>query len=237
MVRNSSSLEKSPTKFNVDMKGLVCDSVVMLNQLAELPNFQTVNVRIKVIKEKEAEVVKNGLVKQEYVIADSSGSSLVVTWEENVGILKEDVSYELSGLMVRTFCGRKYLSIPKEKFGVVCIEDIGDVCCSSQEQDLKMMNAIIVGIKYFEVYSGCYSCKGKVRPNSDILGECNRCGATQRLDRCKELASAKLDVEAAGVMKHLSCFSPVLEEICNGDASKALLLSCEPFDLVYIPLF
>ena len=33
-------------------------------------------------------------------------------------------------------------------------------------------------------------------------------------------------------MKTLS-FSPIVEEICNGNPSKGMLLSCEPFKLTY----
>ena len=62
------------------------------------------------------EVVGKGLTKQEYVIADSRATCVIVTWEDNVGIFQKDMSYKLSGLRVRTYSGKKYLSIPKENF-------------------------------------------------------------------------------------------------------------------------
>ena len=83
MVRSTSDLEKSPTKFDIDKTMFVFDSVVMLSELPQLANFQTVNVKVKVIKEKEAVVVGKGLTKQEYVIADSSATCVIVTWEDN----------------------------------------------------------------------------------------------------------------------------------------------------------
>ena len=45
--------------------------------------------------------------------------------------------------------------------------------------------AVVVGVKYIDVYNGCYSCGGKVEVKSEILGECTHCSTTQRLDRCK----------------------------------------------------
>lgn len=90
---------------------------------------------------------------------------------------------------------------------------------------------MIVGVKYFETYDGCYGCKGKITAQSEVLGECNRCGSTQRLDRCKEQTSVKLDVESDGNVRSLSPFSPVVEDICQDPASMASLLSCEMFIL------
>lgn len=48
------------------------------------------------------------------------------------------------------------------------------------------------------------------------------------------MASARMDVEADdGIMQSLTCFSPILEEICDGEPSKAALLLCKPFNLAY----
>ena len=53
------------------------------------------------------------------------------------------------------------------------------------------------------------------------------------LDRCKMMASARMDVEADGIIRNLTCFSPILEEICDGEPSKAALLLRKPFSLAY----
>jgi len=68
---------------------------------------------------------------------------------------------------------------------------------------------------------------------SNLLGVCSRCGTSQRLDRCKDVTMAKIDVEADGEVRSLSVFSPVLDEICCGIVSKETLVTCEPFSLMY----
>ena len=73
----------------------------------------------------------------------------------------------------------------------------------------------------------------KVTPTTDKLRDCFRCGTTQRLDRTKVMASARMDLESDGATKSLSCFSPILEEICQCDPSKSALLSCEAFNLEF----
>ena len=166
------------------------------------------------------------------MIGDSSGASMIVTWGDNTGVLQGE-SYKLFGLIVRTYCNKKYLSVPKENFTIACIDDIGEVHHDEEENERKMARVIIVGVKFFEIYHACYSCRGKITPTTDVLGECNRCTTTRRLDRCKMMASARMDVEADGVIQNLTCFSPILEEICDGEPSKAALLLCKPFNLAY----
>ena len=60
-------------------------------------------------------------------IADATSTSTIVVWEDNVGILSEGCSYKLSGLIVRTFCNEKYLSVPRDNFKITEIDDIGEV--------------------------------------------------------------------------------------------------------------
>ena len=113
---------------------------------------------------------------------------MITTWGNNVGILQEGESYKLSGLSVRTYCNKKFLSIPN--FTVAVANDIGEVVDYGEvEKERKMTGVVILDIKFFEVYSD--SCKGKVTPTTDKLGDCSRCGTTQRLDRTKVMASVK----------------------------------------------
>ena len=145
-----------------------------------------------------------------------------MTWKDNIGVLQPGNSYKLSGLMVRMYNGKKCLSVPKDGFQISSIEDIGVVEDVEVEvaKERKLTNVGIIG---FEIYNGCYSCMGKVTPR------CGRCGSTQRLDRCKEQTSAKLDVESEGDVIMLSAFSPVLDDIYQGSTSIDALLSYERF--------
>jgi len=135
--------------------------------------------------------------------------------------------------MVRTYAGKMVLSIPRENLNIAVNDEIGvveDAC--EDERERKMSEAVIVGVKFFDVYKGCYACKGKVTSISNLLGVCSRCGTSQRLDRCKDVTTAKIDVEADGELRSLGAFSPILDEICGGIVSKETLLTCEPFSLM-----
>ena len=74
VVRKSYEFHRSPAKYNVDVSTFLCDSMrgVTLNELpTHLVNFQRVNVRVKVVGERDPVKVKD-LLKQEYIIADST---------------------------------------------------------------------------------------------------------------------------------------------------------------------
>ena len=47
-------------------------------------------------------------------IGDSSATARVVLWEESIGKLEEDQSYNLNGVVVREHQGKKFLSTAKE---------------------------------------------------------------------------------------------------------------------------
>ena len=51
------------------------------------------------------------------------------------------MSYELSGMVVRNYIGKKYLSIPKDDFDV----NIGEVDEEIVEEEKEMKGAVVVG--------------------------------------------------------------------------------------------
>ncbi len=55
-----------------------------------------------------------GLMKQDILVADSTGIARLAVWEKEIGKLDKDASYRLSGVMVCEFRGKKFLSTSKE---------------------------------------------------------------------------------------------------------------------------
>ena len=167
------------------------------------------------------------MLKQDCVIADSTGTAQLTLWEKNVGTLSTDQSYQLSGLLIRSFKGLKYLSIPKENFSV---KDIGAVSQAETDGEKKnvLTNVVIRAVRFFENYRTCYACKAKVTP-SDTLAQCNKSNTLQRLDKCSSQATAKIELvsDTENQCKMLTCFSPIIEEICcaSNPSVEALLFA------------
>ena len=96
VVRNSSELEKSPHNFSVDVSQLkdTTRPLITLDQLSECINFQQVSVQIKVLCITEVIHVTSQenkqLNKQECVIADATGSSKIILWND---IFAEECCY------------------------------------------------------------------------------------------------------------------------------------------------
>ena len=226
--KKSTDVLKSPTK--LDASAIVATLPSGLITLSEM--------QIKVVSIKEEEEVKNGLIKQDCIIGDTTGTSKVVLWGDNVGVLAEELCYRLSGVAIRSFKGNKYLSVPKDNFDIEEIDDIGaiDKALPDDIHTHTLQNVVVHGVKFFESYNGCYSCKAKVTPISDQLGKCNRCMTMQRIDRCLEQATAKLELFSDSTNEHkvLTCFTPILEKICvSSNTSINSLLFSDKFDLEY----
>ena len=154
VVRNITELHTSPRKFNVESSIFDrLDDLVMVQEIPKLSNYQRVSVRVKVLAQEEEIEVKKGLLKQEYIIADATGSCKIVAWNANTGVLQSGSCYMLSGLMVRVYNGKKYLSVPKDNFQISSIEDIGVVEDAVEEKERKLTEVTILGVKYFDTYS------------------------------------------------------------------------------------
>ena len=181
---------------------------------------------MKVIEVSGTKKVGNGLQKQNCVIADSTGSCTIILWED---MLVKGVSYKLSGMIVRVYQGEKYLSVPKDDFGVEILDDIGEVLEKIVEEEREIKGGIVVGVKYLDSYMSCYSCKEKVANSETGFGKCGRCEMMQTMKKCKVMSTVQVDIEADGAVHGVTMFSPVVEEICEGEASKVGLLSIRPF--------
>ena len=232
IIRNSSGLENSPSKFDISESRLAGGGdEVSLQEVPDLANFQTVCIKVKVIGVSGIKKVGKGLQKQNCVVADSTGSCTIILWEDNIDLLVKGVCYKLSGMIVRNYQGKKYLSVPRDNFCLEIIEDIGEVEEEEIEEEREIKGGTVVWVKYFDSYMSCYSCKGKITSSESGFGEYGRCGMMQTVKKCQVMSTAKVDIEADDVVYGVTMFSPVVEEICEGgEASKVGLLSARPFN-------
>lgn len=80
-----------------------------------------------------------------------------------------------------------------ENCEIAGIDDIGDV---EELDEKKLEDAIVVGVMVLDIYSSCFSCKGKVVMTGGTLGKCSKRYMTLRVDKCTQEMSAKVVVEA-----------------------------------------
>ena len=97
-----------------------------LNQLNDLDEYDRVTVKVKVVEIQATEIVGKGKQKQEVIIADATASAKLTLWED-VNTLELYHSYHFSRVLIRSFKGIRYLSLPTDGATIAEIDDIGDV--------------------------------------------------------------------------------------------------------------
>ena len=79
---------------------------------------------IKVLRISEKQEVKAELEKQDITISDATGTARLTLWQENIGKLDVDDSYEIKDLIVNSYNGTKYLTSPKSGCTITPLDDI-----------------------------------------------------------------------------------------------------------------
>ena len=221
---------------------------ISLDQLPDLEQFQRVSVTIKALRVDDPQQIPTGKIKQDIIIGDSTGTTRLTLWEEEIGSMDEDSSYQLKGVTVRQFRGKRFLSTSK---GVSCIikaDDIGSVD-EQEEEDYDISdsttstvkNAQIVGVLDMQTYSSCVKCGSKVIPDEDDddLCECVKCKMTQCQEFTQKQLSVRIMLQSQTQQVVLRAFGKSITDILqtpNIDptkVTKSMLLRAEPFSLAY----
>lgn len=81
----------------------------------------------------------------------------------------------------------------------------------------------IVGVVvYADEQKCCISCKAKVHPITDVVGECTKCSMKVKLSRCETTASARVKFEIQGNTKEITLFGEAIRTITNGISGEDL---------------
>ena len=88
----------------------IVDTTNNLSDLQTVPNLTKITIRIKVVDIMGTFEVKPGLMKQDVLISDDTGTATLTLWQQNIGSLEDGKSYILQGVSVREFNNSKYLS-------------------------------------------------------------------------------------------------------------------------------
>ena len=100
VMKSSTKVEQSDTEFFVDNLKTVGSTRIDIGQLSTLNEYDRVTVQITVVKVNEPQEVSGGKHKQEVVIADARGSTILTLWEADMNSLEVSKSYQLNRIMV-----------------------------------------------------------------------------------------------------------------------------------------
>lgn len=124
-IRNSTEIAKSQSVIDVT-KEKAENAVVLIEDIVKLLQYQRVTVEGKVVVLDGAKEASGGLRKQDLVVADSSGSIRLTIWEQMIGQVEKDKSYQFK-IMVQMFKGKKFLPTSKTESAIEQVDNVGEV--------------------------------------------------------------------------------------------------------------
>ena len=168
LVSKRTEVSSSDIQFPVSSVNLVegdsFEKVVKLCDVKNLVTFQRATCEVKVVNIDDVEEVAGGKKKQDVLIGDVSGAVRLTLWEGDIGKVEEGMCYKLSGVVVREFKGKKFLSTAKNNCNIIKISDIGCVeegeDCDNETtlfdhlQPAKHVTLLIVGYKLCYIHFG-----------------------------------------------------------------------------------
>lgn len=213
---------------------------ISLSEVETAQVYERVAAMVKVLKVNDP-VLAGDKSKQDVYVADHSTANAVVQlWEEDIGIMAEGTSYQLSGFLVREYASKRYLSRARNNSAITEIEDIGDVMDPEPEdmaavavsESEVLYGAEVVGVPKIESHKVCLRCKARVEPSTEKQGRCSSasCRMLQRYDVCFEVQTAKLlIVSKSGSMMSVNVSGTVLEEMAGAEVTDEALISLPKF--------
>lgn len=99
----------------------------------------------------------------------------------------------MNRLVVRSFLGKTYLSMPPSGATIEEIDDLEDVVHTSafiteDEGEEYLTNVSISGVQQLETCITCINCKKEINRMSDTVITCTNCETTQRMGKCRQTA-------------------------------------------------
>ena len=100
MIQNSTDIQAPPNKSGLPSllgdAGLPdSDRKLQIETWQQVENYEQVSVDVKIIREKQVEEVKSGLIKQDYMAADATGTIILTAWGNNFDALNIGTPYAL----------------------------------------------------------------------------------------------------------------------------------------------
>ena len=115
------------------------------------------------------------------------------------GRYRESKSYWLSGLLVREFQTKRYLTTAKED---THIQEISDVECLPQEENPEQSDVDpivkVIAVESISAFQSCLKCRCRIikLEDEDKFGQCTKCDTLHLLLKTNHLLAAKMTVNS-----------------------------------------
>ena len=239
VLKGYTEIEQSAVHFQVENLDTLGSKCIPLSELPSKKEYDRVTVKVKVIDVHDPEKVGKNKRKQDVSISDATGVATLTLWEDDINKVELEESYQMNRLCVRSYRGKKQLSLPQNGAKITKIEDIGDVQDDSDELDpvdTTMKSVKVIGVQLLgKIYTCQYCKKANLDQNGDKFGTCPNCKVVQLLTIPKLTAKLFLETQDAQ-QEHTTvrAYDKLLEEIAQSkEVTSIKLLDAPPFDTRY----
>ena len=204
VVKSHTILEESHDKnLSIPNRNTLGSPAVTITELSTLGEYDRATLQVTARKVKDRVTVSNGEQKQEIIVADSTSHTMLTLWEEDIGMIAENKSYQLNRVQIHHYLGKTEQNFPRFGASAEEIDDllkVSMVDSNDDTTDLYSVN-IIASHKtpdniHLETTFICINCRKSLPcdPKSTIT-HCQQCGTKQKPPNNK--TSAKLFIEGS----------------------------------------
>ena len=237
IVKGNSSVTSSTQALDIRDPSTIGTTTITLMKLHEQDKHTKLNFVAKVIEVKPLTTVTTGKIKQDIVLADSTGDGILTLWEEHVGKLEQQKTYSFKKLDARVFLDERTLAILPHASTMIPANDIDtQILEPTTPNEHTLDNANIIAITDFQHNTICLACSGRVHLEADntTVGKCQKCSTVQLIGKCKENKSATLTLETNYTTVMLGASGDVLQTIAaKTPFTEYDLLCATPFNVTY----
>ena len=162
VLKGYTNIEQSAAHFQVKNFDTLGSKCIPLSDLPSKQEYDRVTVKVKVIDVRDPEKVGKDKTKQDVSISDATGVATLTIWEDDINKLEPEESYQMNRLCVRSYRGKRQLSLPKNGATITKIEDIGDVqddSCDLDPVDTTIESVKVIGVQLLDTIYTCMYCK------------------------------------------------------------------------------
>ena len=193
---------------------------ITLDQVEQKRAYTITNIDVKVISCGEP-LTLGTRQKQEVKVSDGTGSAVVQLWEENIGLLEEGRSYQLTNFRIIEYENVKYIiAMCWEGSEATLIEDLEGVVTSVDPAVTKAECTIlkqpkIAAVFKLETFFKCLQCGSRTEPaDGNETRCCNKdCGILNDSTFCEKFISAEVLVVDGDNRIRFTAFGDIVNDL------------------------
>ena len=164
---------------------------------------------------------QNCYVKEDCIIEDETGHSMIHVWGAAIDQLQNAQSYSFKSLTIKSFQGKVFWSMtPSTTFEQITNSLThlnGPSILKGEDKEVFVTKFKL--ISKLSIFMSCQKCKKRINGEQASCVKCINCGTHQRAGECKREGSVKLCIRECDDDLWLTCFTEALTVLLKETSS------------------